>query len=45
LKKTYKKELAKLVGTKAQGVWALEVKDYATRDSGQIKSWNIDLVV
>ncbi len=45
LKKTYKKELTKLVGTNAKGVWALEVKDYAPRDAGQIKSWNIDLVV
>ena len=45
LKKTYKKELASLIGTKANGVWTLEVTDSSAKDVGQVKSWNIDLVV
>ncbi len=45
LKKSYKKALASLVGTKAKGEWALEVADYAPRDSGRIRSWNVDLKV
>ena len=45
LKKSYKKALASLIGTKAKGDWTLEVADYAPRDSGRIKSWNVDLRV
>lgn len=45
LKKSYKKALADLVGTKAKGDWTLEVADYAPRDSGRIRSWNVDLRV
>ena len=29
--------------TKAKGEWSLEVADYAPRDSGRIRGWNIDL--
>lgn len=43
LKKSYKKALAAFVGTKAKGEWSLEVADYAPRDSGRIRGWNIDL--
>lgn len=43
LKKNYKKALEAFIGTKAKGEWALEVADYAPRDSGRIRSWNIDL--
>lgn len=46
LKKTYKKkDLEKFIGTKANGIWTLEVADHAPRDAGRIKSWHIDLVV
>lgn len=45
LKKSYKKALASLVGTKAKGDWTLEVADFAPRDSGRIKSWHVDLRV
>ena len=46
LKKTFKKKaLADFIGTKAKGTWTLEVADHAPRDSGKIKSWNLDLVV
>jgi len=45
LKKNYKKALASLVGTKSKGEWALEVADYAPRDAGRIRSWNVDLKV
>lgn len=45
LKKSYKKALASFIGTKAKGDWTLEVSDYAPRDSGRIKSWNVDLKV
>ncbi len=43
LKKSYKKALAAFIGTKAKGEWSLEVADYAPRDSGRIRGWNIDL--
>ncbi|MFK7982372.1 MAG: proprotein convertase P-domain-containing protein [Saprospiraceae bacterium] len=43
LKKSYKKALSAFIGTKAKGEWVLEVADYAPRDSGRIKSWNVDL--
>lgn len=43
LKKSYKKGLEAFIGTKAKGEWVLEVADYAPRDSGRIKGWNIDL--
>ena len=43
LKKSYKKALGAFIGTKAKGEWVLEVADYAPRDSGRIKSWNVDL--
>lgn len=45
LKKNYKKALAAFIGTKAKGDWTLEVADYAPRDSGRIRSWNVDLSV
>ncbi len=43
LKKSYKKGLDAFIGTKAKGEWVLEVADYAPRDSGRIRGWNIDL--
>jgi len=43
LKKSYKEALAAFIGTKAKGEWVLEVSDHAPRDSGRIKSWNVDL--
>jgi len=46
LKKTYKsKALTDFIGTKAKGTWSLEIEDHAPRDSGKIKSWNLDLTV
>ena len=45
LKKTYKKALSSFVGTKSKGEWTLEVADYAPRDSGRIRSWNVDLKI
>ena len=40
---TSKKALADFVGTKAEGVWSLEVKSDSGSETGRIKGWNIDL--
>lgn len=44
LSKTYSgKSVANLVGSKAEGVWSLEVKTDKGSGVGRIKSWNVDL--
>ncbi|MEM1124787.1 MAG: proprotein convertase P-domain-containing protein, partial [Bacteroidota bacterium] len=45
LKETYTKALNEFIGTKSKGDWTLEVADFAPRDSGRIKSWNVDLKI
>ena len=44
LKKSFgKAELKELIGEKSKGKWILQIKDFAPKDSGTLKSWNLDL--
>ncbi len=45
LKKTYngKDALKNMLGEKTAGKWELQVKDFAVKDSGTLKSWKMEL--